>query len=153
MQSRKLLYWIFYSALLPVLLVAATWLIEKFIMGISNPFAEMFGTGDLLPIATLLLLSVASDIHLEDHENPGLVDWKLVFHEIWFIIVVVMLVMTYGAMKVQGVQILKSQPHDGSGTLASFAAFSWVVMVYVIVHTMYVKIKLEDLVLKRTTTQ
>ena len=129
--------WFAFTALCPVLFVVAAWAIQSFILDVDNPFIETFGTGDLIPLAALLLLSVYADIRLNNMSS------KLFFHEVCFIVVVLMAVIAYGAIKTRGVEHLKHADIADGQALLKYASASWWVMAYAVAHTTYVKFRIE----------
>jgi hypothetical protein len=138
MRSQRLLYWFFYCALLPLLFVGTAWLllVRWGHTQAEKAYLEIFGTGDLLLIAVLLLFSVAGDIKIAGQEKKlgvWMIANELVFYAVSFFVLV-----SYGGMRIAYVL----QKEDVL-TLHQNANFSWSIVAYSLAHTFLVKYLLD----------
>ena len=120
--------------------VWSVWAVAVFIHGENQPFGEIFGTGDLLPLAALLFLSVGADIRLESEVRP--IGVLMTVNEVVFLVAAIIAIFAYGAIKVHAIELLQSNSQRSHDALSSFAKFSWAFTVYAVVHTAPVKAKL-----------
>src|SRR5690348_10786556 len=96
-RTLQLLYWAFSTSLLPTVLVSVVWAWGQIDSGSETLFGEVFGTGDLLPLAALLFFGVWADIRLESSgKRFGSV---MAVQEVWFILLATVLILFYGLVK------------------------------------------------------
>jgi hypothetical protein len=130
--------WFAYTTCLPVLFIGMAWGIEKYFLHAEHPIADTFGSGDLLPLAAVLLLGIAAEI-VANKLNAG---WML-FHQLVFTIVSVGLAMGYGAMKTRGIEYLRAGDDLSYCELRNFSEMSFGVIVYAAIHSTFAKLLLE----------
>jgi hypothetical protein len=135
---RQFLYWTLATAVLPVLFIAVVWVIGNQVMNTNGTFGEVFGTGDLLPLAALLLLSVWADLRLEGEDRTlGAV---MVLQEVILLLAAVFAILFYGSIKTHAVELVKSSSNkESQEALHTFAVASWAYVGYALVHTIPVK--------------
>lgn len=135
-QFRRLLYWGAYTVVVPMGFVALLWLMSWITGSPRGSFGEVFGTGDLLPLGALLLLSVSADIRVEDEGETGV--W-MAFHEVFFIILAIGAITMYGSIRARAVELMKSDASESAEVLRMFATLSWVYVGYAVLHSVPVK--------------
>lgn len=135
-QFRQLLYWCAYTVVVPMGFVALLWVMAWLTGSPGGSFGEIFGTGDLLPLGALLLLSVSADIRVEDDGKTGV--WMAV-HEVLFIILAIGAITMYGPMRAKAVELMKSGAIEGAQVLRLFATLSWLYVGYAVLHSVPVK--------------
>src|SRR5262249_8686276 len=108
-ETRQLLYWCAYTVIVPVGFIAALWAIAWLVKSPNGSFEQIFGTGDLLPLGALLLLSVSADIRSEDEGKAGV--WMAI-HEVLFVILAIGAIMVYGPLKNKALELMKSGAPD-----------------------------------------
>jgi len=135
-RIRQLLYWCAYMVVVPVGFIAVLWFIAWLVKSPNRSFGEIFGTGDLLPLGALLLLSVSADIRVEEDARAGV--WMAV-HEVLFVTLAIGAIMVYGPLRTRALELLRFEGQDGVQVLQAFATFSWLYMAYAVVHAVPVK--------------
>jgi len=130
--------WFVYNTCLPIVFIGLAWGIEKYVLAADHPAVDTFGTGDLLPLAAVLLFGIGAEI-FANKANSG---WLLT-HQLIFVIVTVVLAVMYGAMKSKGIQDLRV-PNDMSyQQLLDFSSVSCVMIGYSVIHSTFAKVQLE----------
>jgi hypothetical protein len=142
MRQKRLLFWFVYTAILPLVFVSVVWAIERLIVRTDSAFTDVFGTGDLIPLAVLLIFGVLADMRLAGMERSTTVG--MIINELWFMLVALTLLMLYGAIKVSAVTLLKANDPNATARLALYAQFSWALMIYSITHATFIKLNLVD---------
>jgi len=66
---RKFLFWLVYSAVLPLGFIWALWQAAQIFPNLGLSKDEIFGTGDILAIAAVLLLNTNADLRRTDTNN------------------------------------------------------------------------------------
>src|SRR5262249_52555582 len=97
------------------------------------------GTGELLAMSVLLLLSVSADIRIEDSPRAGV--WMAV-HEVLFVMSAIGAVTLYGALRTKALELLTAQGSEGLHALRLFAVLSWAYVGYAVLHAVPVKVVL-----------
>jgi hypothetical protein len=67
-SSFKLMDWIFWKILLPLLLIMAMWPIYKWIFDLEEPFRRTFAHGDLLVYSALIMIEAAVEVGRIRHQ-------------------------------------------------------------------------------------
>ena len=93
-----------------------------------------------------MLLSVSADIRVEEDARAGV--WMAV-HEVLFVTFAIGAIMVYGPLRTRALELLRFEGPDSVQVLHAFATFSWLYMVYAVVHTVPVK----ALLLRGTNTR
>jgi hypothetical protein len=135
-QFRRLLYWCAYTVILPMSFVAWLWVMSLLERSSRGSFEEIFGTGDLLLLGALLLLSVSADIRVEDDGKARV--WMIV-HEVLFIILAIGAISIYGSIRPRAIELMKSEASEGGQLLRVFATLSWAYVGYAVLHSVPVK--------------
>jgi hypothetical protein len=136
-RIRQLLYWCAYMVVVPVGFIAVLWVIALLVENPHGSFGEVFGTGELLPLGALLLLSVSADIRVEDDTTRASA-WMAV-HEVLFVTLAIGAITVYGPLRTRALELLKTEPEGGSQSLRVFANLSWVYIGYAALHAVPVK--------------
>jgi hypothetical protein len=135
---RQFLFWTLGTAVLPVLFVGMVWVIGRLVLNTNGSFSEVFGTGELLPLAALLFLSVGADIRLEGEDRP--MGAAMAFQEVVFLLAAIGAIFLYGAIKTHAVELVKtSSTKESQEALHTFAVTSWAYIGYALLHTVPVK--------------
>jgi len=130
--------WFGYTVCMPMIFIGMAWFIGIFTLKTDHAAAETFGTGDLLPLAALILLGVAAEIRASDASSG----W-LFFHEIFFVASGLALAIAYGSLKTIGIETLKLGTAESYRSLIEFARLSFAILIYAIAHATLAKIVLE----------
>lgn len=144
-KLRKFLYWIAFTVVFPILVLLGVWMVGYFSNRPVGTFGEFFGTGDMLPIAAILLLTVATDIRDQD---ANVLERGMVIYEVYFFVLGVLGVLgllIYGALKSHAVELVRGTSAAvalvspatalvNSQVLDKCAGFCWVFVLYAIVH-------------------
>jgi MFS family permease len=138
-QTRHLLYWSLCTAILPLTFIAAVWAMARYLLGHSDSFGEAFGTGDLFPLAVLVLLTIYAEIRLTEETRAG---YLMALTEVWFILLAVLGILAYGAVKPHALELLRRHNADDTSALDAFATLSWCFTIYVMVHSIVIKHRL-----------
>jgi hypothetical protein len=140
-QTRHFVYWIAYTIVAPIGLIIAVWAIGHLIQDPSGSFAEVFGTGDLLPLAALLFLSSSADIRMAEENTIGRV---LTIAEVAFLILGTASIAAYAVLKLRGLELIRMSPNNPEveTALAAFGRLSWAFVGTAVALTVPVKAKL-----------
>jgi hypothetical protein len=138
-QVRQLLYWCAYTVVVPMGFVALLWFLAWLVESPNSSFGAIFGTGDLLLLGALLLLSVSADIRVDEDANRGV--WMAV-HEVLFIILAIGAITIYGPMRTRAFELMRSDAVESAQTLQAFATSCWIYVGYAVLHAVPVKAKL-----------
>ncbi len=124
--------------MLPVLFIGMIWVIGGLVLNTNGTFSEVFGTGDLLPLAALLFLTVGADIRLEGEDRP--LGAAMAIQEVMFLLAAIGAICLYGSIKTHAVDLVKtSSTKESHDALHAFAVTSWTYVAYALVHTIPVK--------------
>ena len=146
-QIRQLLYWCAYMVVVPIGFITALWVVAWLVNSPNQSFGEIFGTGDLLTLGALLLLSVSADIRVEDETEARV--W-LAVHEVLFVTLAIGAITIYGPLRTRALELLRSEDASGQRMLEASAMFSWLYVGYAVAHTVPVKAILLRLNSRRT---
>jgi hypothetical protein len=123
--AREDLYlsWKSYVVLAPLALYLIFWALAILVFEIKHPFISTFATVELLPLAALILMGVSAEV-----ENDAIFSGSAELSRLRFGLVlgVMLMFVSYGALKARALQLLEQSPLDGSAIdkLVSFGIFS-----------------------------
>lgn len=140
-QELQLLYWIAYTVVVPVGFIGIVWAFALVSKSPNWSFGEVFGTGDLLPLAAVLLLSCSADIRMAQGQNGFL----LAAGEVVFLLLGVLAVFAFGLVKMRGVELLRApdtEKAEAGLVLAAFAKMSWAYVLAAVTMTIPAKVGL-----------
>lgn len=138
-QARQLLYWVAYTIVVPVGFISILWIIAVIGESPNASFGEVFGTGDLLPLAAILLLSCSADIRMADDQD-GLL---MAVGEVLFLLMGILAVVVYGVFKMRGIELLRTPADKAKAALlVAIAKMSWAYVFAAIALTLPAKIRL-----------
>ncbi|MGX7002510.1 hypothetical protein [Caballeronia sp. KNU42] len=142
--------WVVYEAAVPIAILLLAWGIADFAFDLRHSFLSTFGSGDLLPIAALVLLGTSAEMeNFLMFESSGQRQQRgLSKHRFAHYALVLVLAVVYGGMKGKGLVLLDEADlsADSRQKLEAFAVLSIVLTVFALVLAYYSKNKL--LVLK-----
>jgi hypothetical protein len=125
--TDEFLWWTVFEVGMPILILVVTWLFAQYAFDIHHPFLSIFGSGDLLPIVTLVLLgSSAETVHFIVFTTTAAARRTLSKHIAAQIVLVVLLAIAYGGIKGKGLQLLDGSElgSDAMGKLRLFSVVS-----------------------------
>ncbi|MGF6534293.1 hypothetical protein P3T20_005097 [Paraburkholderia sp. GAS206C] len=149
--SDEFVAWIVCEATMPILILIGTWLSAQYAFDIHHPFLSTFGSGDLLPIATLVLLGASAEIvHFVVFTNVTASRRVLSKHMLAHLVAVVVLAFAYGGIKGKGLQLLDTPTLSADATqkLIGFATLTICLTVSAFILAFYSKNRLLDLKVK-----
>ena len=114
------------------------WVIAQYVPNAKLSGEEVFGTGDLLPVASILLLNGSADIRLEEKA----VGFFLVSSEVLFLVSGIVALFMYVVFKTSALELLKKASKDEVETLWAYAKFSGWYVAAAICLTVPVKARL-----------
>ena len=132
---RKFLYWAAYTVIAPVGLLISVWGIVDLVPSARGTPSEIFGTGDLLPLASILLLSASADIRVEEEEIIGA---AMTCFEVLFLLTGMGAIVFYAIFKTSALELLR-MPGAHTSTLNAYAEFSWAYVAFAVLLTVPVK--------------
>ncbi|RFU45650.1 hypothetical protein [Paraburkholderia sp. DHOC27] len=143
--------WIVCEVLMPILILIGTWLYAQYAFDIHHPFLSTFGSGDLLPIATLVLLGASAEMfHFVVFTTARSSRSVLSKHMLAHLVTVVILAFSYGGIKGKGLQLLDESTlsAEATGKLQGFATLTISLTVLALIVAFYSKNRLLDLKVK-----
>lgn len=121
---------------MPLGIIALLWSTAQLLNFPNRSFGEVFGTGDLLPLGALLLLSVSADIRIADDATAGV--WMAV-HEVLFIVLAICSITIYGPLRTSAFELVGSGSTESQQALRAFGIASWTYVGYAVFHAVPVK--------------
>lgn len=146
--SDEFVAWMVCEVAMPVLILVGTWVSAQYAFDIHHPFLSTFGSGDLLPIATLVLLGASAEIvHFVVFTNVTAQRRVLSKHMLAHLVAVVVLAFAYGGIKGKGLQLLDDPAltAEATGKLSGFATLTICLTVFALILAFYSKNRLLDL--------
>ena len=115
--------WRFYVVVAPVAMFFVSWAFAALVFDLHSPFISTFGTVELLPVASLILLGVSAEL-----ENDAIFSSSAELSQLRFAqnLGVILMLVCYGAIKGRALQLLEDGSLNEANTqkLISFGAFS-----------------------------
>lgn len=149
--TDEFLAWMVCEVGMPILILGGTWLSAQYAFDIHHAFLSTFGSGDLLPIGTLVLLGASAEIvHFVVFTRATASRRVLSKHMLMHLVMVVVLAFAYGGIKGKGLQLLDEPTltPDATEKLIGFATLTICLTLVALVMAFYSKNSLLELKVK-----
>lgn len=137
--------WIGYEVAAPILILLLAYFIAAYVFDLPHPFLSTFGSADILPVAALILLGSSAELdNFSVYEAQRSDLASLSRHRTYHVLLVLVLAITYGALKGKALLLLDHSPllPDDESKLKSFSTLTVFMAVFAIFYAYYSKNKL-----------